>query len=46
MTQGKRGRSGDPDVIHLTADQVNRARSYLFGSWPELAGDTLAAVFS
>ncbi len=44
MTQGKRGRSGDPAVIHLTADQITRARSYLFGSWPELTGDTLAAV--
>jgi len=40
MTQGKRGRSKDPSVIHLTADQVARARGYLFGQWPNLVADT------
>jgi hypothetical protein len=43
MTQGKRGRSTNP-VIHLTADQVARARGYLFGSWPNLVADVVAAV--
>jgi hypothetical protein len=44
MTQGKRGRSTDPSVIHLTADQIARARGYLFGSWPNLVADTVAAA--
>jgi len=44
MTQGKRGRSTDPSVIHLTADQIARARGYLFGRWPNLVADTVAAV--
>jgi hypothetical protein len=44
MTQGKRGRSSDPSVIHLTADQIARARGYLFGRWPNLVADTVAAV--
>jgi hypothetical protein len=43
MTQGKRGRSEDPSVIHLTADQIARARGYLFGRWPNLTADTVAA---
>jgi Pregnancy-associated plasma protein-A len=44
MTQGKRGRSKNPSVIHLTADQIARARGYLFGRWPNLVADTVAAV--
>jgi len=44
MTQGKRGRSKDPSVIHLTAGQIARARGYLFGRWPNLVADTVAAA--
>jgi hypothetical protein len=44
MTQEKRGRSKDPSVIHLTASQIARARSYLFGRWPNLVADTVAAL--
>jgi hypothetical protein len=44
MTQGARGRSKDPEQIHLTADQTARARGYLFGSWPNLVQDILAAA--
>ena len=44
MTQGIRGRSTNPSVIHLTADQIALARSYLFGRWPNLVADTVAAV--
>jgi len=44
MTQGQRGRSTDPSMIHLTADQIARARGYLFGRWPNLVADTVAAV--
>ena len=44
MTQGKRGRSTNPSVIHLTADQIALARGYLFGRWPNLVADTVAAV--
>jgi hypothetical protein len=44
MTQGKRGRSSNPSVIHLTADQIARARGYLFGTWPNLVADVVAAV--
>jgi hypothetical protein len=40
----KRGRSKDPSVIHLTADQIARARGYLFGRWPNLVADTVAAA--
>jgi len=46
MTQGERGRSKDPFVIHLTADQIARARGYLFGSWPNLVADTVAAAIA
>jgi len=46
MTQGQRGRSTDPSKIHLTADQIARARSYLFGRWPNLVADTVAAVIA
>jgi hypothetical protein len=31
-------------VIHLTADQIARARDYLFGRWPNLTADTVAAA--
>jgi hypothetical protein len=44
MTQGQRGRSTNPSVIHLTADQIALARGYLFGRWPNLVADTVAAV--
>ena len=44
MTQGKRGRSEDPSVIHLTAGQIARARGYLLGRWPNLAADMVAAA--
>jgi len=44
MTQGERGRSKDPSVIHLTADQIARARGYLFGRWPNLVADAVVAA--
>jgi len=31
-------------VIHLTAGQIARARGYLFGRWPNLVADTVAAA--
>jgi hypothetical protein len=46
MTQGKRGRSTDPSVIHLTADQIARARGYLFGRWPNLVAETVAGAIA
>jgi hypothetical protein len=46
MTQGIRGRSTNPSVIHLTADQVARARGYLFGRWPNLVAETVAGAIA
>jgi pregnancy-associated plasma protein-A len=46
MTQGIRGRSTNPSVIHLTADQIARARGYLFGRWPNLVAETVAGAIA
>jgi hypothetical protein len=44
MTQGSRGRITVASEIHLTADQIERARGYLFSHRANLVADVVAAV--
>ena len=44
MTQGARGRTTVAAEIHLTADQIERARGYLFSHRANLVGDVVAAM--
>jgi hypothetical protein len=44
MTQENAAGRRIPSVIHLTADQIARACGYLFGRWPNLAADAVAAA--
>jgi hypothetical protein len=44
MTQGARGRTTVAADIHLTADQIERARDYLFSHRANLVADTVAAM--
>ena len=45
MTQGSRGRTTVASEIHLTADQIERARGYLFSHRANLVADVVAATF-
>jgi hypothetical protein len=44
-TRGSRGRTTVASEIHLTADQIERARGYLFSHRANLVADIVAAVF-